>query len=1736
MLAESEGPKPIASEALWKSSIIVNNAKHPATQHKHLRRAALEKSCFLGLETKSELLWEDWDEGREFTKSLSLKNVNFKLQKLQLRPPATKFFSISSSRTIAVSPGTTLSIPVTFKPTEKCKYEDSIEFLGKDGSFQVSLRAVVPSPALEVPDAVLLPLCAVHQSASATLLLKNLSKLRTSFYWECSEPFQVSPAEGVLQPSQEILLMVLFQPQEALLYNKHACCRFGAQGEKADYCATVLLQGVAKYPCLQLRSPSSKEKQDGGPVLNFGSVAVGQSSQKCFEIFNPSHVTAFFSLIRLPGGVPLLGSEFICDIEIGRVAPGGSVTAKVTFVPSVADSVSVEYLTVECKGALNKTVLKLIGNCTGPKLSFSSSVVDFGCVEAGAAASQTIDMINSSCVHAIYQWDLDCAGHSVFSIQPQHGTLAPKSCITLTIVYLPSVPFAHHRSVTCFILHGEPLFLDLIGSCHSDLQKPAALTPEHLEESQEDRSDVMSFLLPSNSTQLDPQAFCLFADEKSSRQSDNISLARSMTPKEDADQAGSAEADSAASSSPSTRVSVVPSELLFNQLTSSVSASSAPSQGVAVTNNAAVKVTLVWTNASDSPFSVSPSTRDLSPLKSTSFRVAYNPKQANALHAAQLECLAFKAQPDDSCENEEQISPPWCVIVRVIGHSFDRGKEHFYPHFSLEPSKVVFTGLSVRSYQTLLLRNTGEQPLTFCRNLNESFDPTLEMSVSVVPRCGLLPPGAHQILTVITTPKEDSPVDGVKLRLQLNCTKSTTELTVFSMLEKMNMSLGGDASLYFQDTCVGSPTQQSHHIRNVCRIPLGFQWSIRDSDQHLISVQPESGELQANESAHQKWSFNPKEEKTYVFEPTLSFWPIQDPNYIKSILTLKVVGKGAKGFIQAVKDVLEMGDTLVGRCQSIDVPLVNNSTCSISFNLSIQQTLPEEQLQQDLQPAPIALQLDCEGATVAAQSSFLLRATFRPDRQASYRWAVSYQTLDSSGALLSPLQALCEVRAKGVFPTMQVSDVCSGGVAAWLSKTYVWKLLAVDGLNAQLLSLPAPVEHTYRSPRGHSMRTYPAILIKAMLDLNFGAAPQNSEASTFALMFHNSGSIPVEWTFLFPDDQQVDFKHWSQREDLCHNELGQMQVAELFSVFPLSGTLLSGQQKSVQLSYSHVIAGTHQLPIILKISHGREILLHFQGVTVERERPHLYFLSRHHVFTPIMIGGLTPPMQTYDLYNGGDVPVRYEVDGGVLSQLQEDNFNQPLLSCLNPVGVVLPAKMAKLEFIFSPLEAKMHTVDVPIHVQHGETTVVRFDACGLDTQRDVFPSTENKAAARVRRIPIPGQTAFLSEDNISLGEIPVLSQSSRIFFLTNVSLKEIFFKWCLTQVIRIQPKQGLLRPGESIICVLTFMATDFPTIHHLDIICQLTEQAALVQYLDSLQHWEREREQQQNEFTITERDLAGSPKAPAPPAQIKEPPLGKYKALPPICSRVARAEQRAQAEAVKVLKRPTAPQPTLVHLELTARSYRSQEYLRYFPDRFNNRFRCFQTIKPLRPKMLTDTLLQEGRPLQTLGAQRHFLEHAITSVIRSILDDEAFSRSLLTMASKALFYKPKVIFCTPSPIPQPLIGLNETNPELHVRADGSGTAGGSGARLKMAPRAEHIPVGVFNDILLNTFQNVMMEAVRGDLDLTEHLRVSSPNVSVRSRRYLTAKVKKEDKETTQNKPPQADFKASSSTEHQTDTC
>uniref|UniRef100_A0A3Q1BG63 CFAP65 fourth Ig-like domain-containing protein n=1 Tax=Amphiprion ocellaris TaxID=80972 RepID=A0A3Q1BG63_AMPOC len=164
---------------------------------------------------------------------------------------------------------------------------------------------------------------------------------------------------------------------------------------------------------------------------------------------------------------------------------------------------------------------------------------------------------------------------------------------TLKAVYRPTQPITHHRRVACVILHRDPVFLDLTGTCHSKLQKPVILTPEHLVDlaRRQLSPDTLNAVQHDHDVHLDQQGV-LSSMEK----------------------------------------------VCFQKVGRF---SDFPKKYVSITNHTRGKVSLVWTVAQDSPFSISPSLCDLAPLKSTSFRVTYDPKQLNTLHGAELECFAY---------------------------------------------------------------------------------------------------------------------------------------------------------------------------------------------------------------------------------------------------------------------------------------------------------------------------------------------------------------------------------------------------------------------------------------------------------------------------------------------------------------------------------------------------------------------------------------------------------------------------------------------------------------------------------------------------------------------------------------------------------------------------------------------------------------------------------------------------------------------------------------------------------------------------------------------------------------------------------------------------------------------------------------------------------------------------------------------------------------------------------------
>ncbi|NWQ97855.1 CFA65 protein, partial [Burhinus bistriatus] len=1587
------------------------------------RKAKKKKGVFWGIEVAETLKWHGWELGKEMIKHLILKNVHEKTQKLSYRCPSTRFFFTVLPQPITLSPGMSLTLPIVFRPTEKREYEDSICFKKAEGEFSVTLHATLPGPCLSFPAAVQLPICAVHNVTETTFPMRNVGDLVTVFAWETPSPFDMIPDCGMLHPGAECMVKVVFQPKEAMVYDVEAICWFG--GEKKQK-RTIQLKALSKYP--YLRVSVAAEGYEGiqpgkfRDVLYFGSVPVGTTVEKCVEIFNMSVVDAPCRIERAKD--PLLRDHvFSCDVSHGVVPANGKLVLCIRFHPQTVGEHSTDYFTIISAGCLLQTVLKVVGLCKGPLVSLHQYSVDFDWINLGESLIQTLKISNISDVPAYYQFDIDGRG-SVFSLDRPCGVLEGTTTLALKVTFRPTHPISYHRRVVCLVHHQEPMYVDFFGTCHSDTDKPAILQARHLSWYRTNMvrgltfypPDILGVMLKDGKLQMDEKGALMLPPK----------IPQDKPPKEYFETNSMTEYFYDGVSSDLAlfppHVSVSPREYDFGCCVPIHKVEPLP---LCVTNHTKGKITVAWTPSHGSTFRVSPEICDIPPLKSSAFRVLFQPTQLNSLYAAELEGFAFYKvlRHYSNIEEDATICPSWCLTVRLRAHTYEAEQEHCIPQYILDvPKTFPPVAPNTDTYCSMLLLNTGNSLITF--SVNQAACP----SVLVKPHSGHIIPGGQQIFFLSTHPVNTVSQQHV-VPLQLNsCTGYTKEIALRSCGESLLLLLEGDGKLYFKPVYIGTSSTRMYTIKNCTRLPMVFTWKIHQADSKILSVSPTAGILQPCEAMAQEWTFTPDKETKYLLRAMVFVRrKSPDPMSPKSVrYALQIVGEGALGTIRAQKEHLDLGNVLVGDLQSCSVVLLNDGICSLKYILNVEQQITGPCDPEEVRSDPLALELEHSRGTIAARSKAFVRITVRPARRLYYTWSIKYALCTPTATDLASTkkeqQPLCCITATGIYPTFCIADACSAGSASSISKLHLWRLFSLDILNEYLERDPAPSELTYRVPTRHSTCFIPPVYTPLLLDFNFGAAPIGSEPTLVMLLLANKGVVPVEWAFLFPSDQKMDMEHWAEDAELSSHELHQMRIQDnqLFSVSPKSGKLLPGQEESIQLSHRHDFIGTDHLPVLLKVSYGHEILLNFSGVTVEQDQRYIHFASTKHLFTPIAIGTSQPPTQIYELYNGSSVPVMFEVQLDNIVRIRE-NFQHPVFVCLTPRGEIPPGTTGHVEWIFSPLEARTYMVDVPIHILGGESALITFQGVGYDPNIIGETATPSEVLSPSvfpgsTQLTVPGQAATLSHHRICLGNIPDCTKASRLVFLNSISeSKAVVFAWRIStckdkRVLQIAPESGVVQPGESIPCFITLQPSGGASFYSIDLVCEVYIQESLVQYERDLQEWEREKERQAVEFTITEKDL-GTKKKPKSPAGVKVtkylPFLSLQQTLPPIKNHsmpnlpAGHFQRRLllDKEASRVWVKPEPPKPILLHLGVTARTYSVEDFFSNFTSEFPKYFlsRPFSD-QPLESKFVDgsrdrDRMDMDPKWLSLAAASKQELQivtDILTSVIRGLLENTQF--------------------------------------------------------------------------------------------------------------------------------------------------
>ncbi|XP_064598008.1 LOW QUALITY PROTEIN: cilia- and flagella-associated protein 65-like [Liolophura sinensis] len=1615
--------------------------------------APTERTCCLsgkvqhyGIEVNSGLVWQRWEAGKEYTKHIVLKNVKVKTEKIKYHSPDTRFFSTLYPKTIVLSAGTSFTLPVTFRPLERVEYRDKIIFQTKEGTFEVELKAVLPQVDILIPDRLEFPMCAAQDTVKVEFKVKNTGDLPTTFQWDVCDPFMIQPMEASFQPQSVCAVTATFQPQGASVYDAVAYCRYGPDFSLQK---AIKLYGIGKYPHILVSSPgsttSSLDQSNLEAVIQFDTIPIGHCEEKWVELHNLSPVSAPF-MVERPVGVRQIDTVFHCLLQQGVVPAMSSIRIPITFTPNTVDTTSIDYFHVFAIGNVSKSVVKCVGSSEGPSVGLSSNSVNFMQINVGEVATRTVDVINNSNTEASVQFMIDCLV-SVFDFDHTCLTMKPYSRKTIILRFKPQYPINYYRRISCLVHNQGPLFLDLIGTCHSELVKPSVLLAKHI-----DRywTHVQ-------------RGFSVFSPEELNEMIKNKTLEVDETgtilPKEGVEEHALVGPDN-----------ISPIDEYFNDGFHCDVVESIPhvsldtdkadfgncqnlriieDKTINITNHTRGKITISWIGDSGKTFSVSPATVDLPPMKSMSFQVSFKPNAPNQFFGAELECFAYyKSLRDYRLTEDVTHCPPWCMTLTCVGHTFMPNNETFLPRYTLDDSRVVFPAVNANeaTYRTILLTNTGTTPIMF------DIEKDSKEIFSTKPSKGLLTQG-HLVIVVKTLPTEVA-IYKRKLKMRLNDSeKHDQELELWSSAESAEVSLESEGVMYLKPTCMGTFSFRTYSVKNVSRIPLRFEWKMKHADAQLLSVTPDTGLIQPNETQSHVWQFAPREEEKYVMKPTLIVWgqgkSTGSSGGKRKQFIVRAIGEGTVGEIKCDESYVNFGDVVVGSSAVKQLVIYNNSNCGLHYFLHVDQTVDEEassactEFGKSQEPA---LSLDLTEGTIPARARQLITATVRPTKRTTYQFAISYKLITPNGKFEQSTpqepQYLCHLVCTGVFPVMTVTDARCQGSAAGISKKHIWNLFSLDDLNVCLDADPTSSELKYTTATRSSLRRKVSVYTRAILDLNFSAAPCGSAPCIITLLLENTGTVTAQWSFLFPSDLQMDVEHWSETGELDADELHQMKVMhnKLFSVEPKKGKLAPGQTQSVTFQYQHIMAGTDRLPVLLKMVNGREILLNFIGVTVDAERRYIHFPANKHLFAPVPVGEKISPKQIYEMYNGGAVPVKYEFDLTPLQILCKENFDQPVLECLNPCGELDPGKTAQIEWRFSPVEAKTYMVDVPIRVYQGDTAVITFTGVGYDKRimGNTMPLTDQPqlgGVPSIQSVPVPGQLAYLSQERLSLGNLPLFSRARQMVSVTNRSRDhKVSFEWHVTsesdgQLLSIYPVCGHLEPGESQMCRVCFTARGVPSFYDLDLICEITDESEMKKYRTKMAEWEREKERQMYEFTITEDDLDADKRVGANVEILDRPrsgqltaledsqrqssseaDLSKYKTLPPIKTLTAddlhELEKENRKKAVTLWERPVAPSPFILHLGVTARTHDVRE----FQDNFPEEYRAFFIDRALSEKSVRSSQSQTNEQMSgpsvinCLESEGQVVAGVLSNILRGLMDDTYFHDAVNKISEEPIPY------------------------------------------------------------------------------------------------------------------------------------
>ena len=774
--------------------------------------------------------------------------------------------------------------------------------------------------------------------------------------------------------------------------------------------------------------------------------------------------------------------------------------------------------------------------------------------------------------------------------------------------------------------------------------------------------------------------------------------------------------------------------------------------------------------------------------------------------------IFFKSNRNFRLVNERTLTPPWCLTIPVFGHTFGAASSQFLPRISTSllgrNNQVHFPACYVNDsvYQTFQVTNESDTPSTY----KIEQDPSGIFTIK--PTVGVISPGEFILVAVKFSPKEAVSYRSYASLVMNNSASEATKIELVGLGNAIDVSFENGGALYFKPTSTGIVTHRSFKMKNKSRVPIVYKWDMPSNLEGAVSFSPMSGRMAGNEEVVLDCSFAPKRVGLFHSKISMYIRPLggTKSQHMTERRLLNIIAEGRTGAVKFEPESMDMGTTLVGSEVDKTLTLSNTSDADLHFRLDSILADDLDLLDADHDGNISAAELrayskqrnisadkdagDGDGRTTVeevkkqqqvvmlgfeptlgllpARSKLKVKVTYRPSYPTTNRFQIFCDVViagqDDTGvwdqsqrvAALSPRSKakleeeevegeplMCSLIGRATYPTLRIVDARS----ALISPAMLWKQFSLSEMNYEFSTPLTTAQLRLNQQTGVGSGALDYLYQNFLWE--FTPRPAGSPSEVVLLRFKNVSKLPLEFSFKMPNELDVEIEHWADAGEPTEDELRQNSIidARLFEIEPKQAQLPEGETVTVRISYNYnsiEYGGDHCVPVLFKMSKGKQIRLWLRGRTLPPDQARLFVPVANAVkLNQVPIGHASPPIQNIVIQNPSSCTIEYNVNLNALKDIQADNFNFPIFKQfdvesgsdnivideengnLSLNGFVESGSTAIVPFVFQPLEEKKYELKVPITYRgaNGEPCAIGV-AVGTGVS---VPSTSNEAVLDV---------------------------------------------------------------------------------------------------------------------------------------------------------------------------------------------------------------------------------------------------------------------------------------------------------------------------------------------------------------------------------------------------------------------